>query len=86
MFGSWMLNRNRMNTCNVRATSIACSAGASGQRSRGINGIMISGSVDPYGRVTARKINLSSGGGMRYDESLSPPGDTTANEGVAVVQ
>jgi Flp pilus assembly protein TadG len=46
----------------------------------------ISGSVDLYGRVTAKSITLSGGGGMHYDESLTPPGGTTVRESVTLVQ
>lgn len=46
----------------------------------------IGGTVDLYGRVTAKTINLSGNGGMHYDESLTPPGGTAVKEGVTMVQ
>lgn len=46
----------------------------------------IGGSVDLYGRVTAKSINLSGNGGMHYDESLTPPGGTAVKESITMVQ
>jgi hypothetical protein len=46
----------------------------------------ISGSVELCGRITGRTITNSSSGGMHYDESLTPPGGTTARESVSTVK
>jgi hypothetical protein len=46
----------------------------------------INGTAQLMGRVTAKSINISSSGGMHYDEALNPPGGTTKAGVVQMVQ
>jgi Flp pilus assembly protein TadG len=46
----------------------------------------IGGTVDLYGRVVARTLNVNTDGGLHYDESLGPPGGVNAGAAVILVK
>ena len=46
----------------------------------------IGGTVQMFGRILAKSITHSGGGGMHYDEALSPPGGGTTGPSVTLVQ
>lgn len=46
----------------------------------------ISGTVDMYGRVTAKSLTVGGTAGLHYDESLSPAGGTTPGQAIITVK
>ena len=46
----------------------------------------IGGSAQLFGRVTAKSLNISTSGGLHYDEALAPPGGAAPNPAIMVVE
>jgi hypothetical protein len=46
----------------------------------------IGGSAQLYGRVTAKTLNVTTSGGLHYDEALAPPGGTAPKPTISAVE